>query len=257
MISGMPLPTEPLFWIVACVAVTFLGIAKGGFTGVGMVATPLLALIIPPLQAAAILLPILLLQDIISVWAYRRHWEAWNLKLLIPGGLIGVGLAWALAAYVADAHVRLAVGVIGVAFVLWQWLGPRQGIAIRPSAASGLFWGTLSGFTSTLSHAGAPPLQIHLLPQRLPKLLFAGTTTMYFAAVNYAKVAPFFALGQFSTENLTLSAVLLPLAIATNFLGLWLVRVTPQDKFYKIIYLLTFLISLELMRNGLTDIWSR
>jgi uncharacterized membrane protein YfcA len=256
--TGMPLPTDPVFWIVACIAVTFLGIAKGGFTGVGMVATPLLALIVPPLQAATILLPILLLQDIISVWAYRRHWDAWNLKVLIPGGLLGVGLAWALAAYVSDAHVRLAVGVIGVAFVLWQWFGPKvDDLHLRPGAASGMFWGTFAGFTSTLIHAGAPPLQIHLLSQPMPKLIFAGTTTMFFAAVNYAKVAPFFALGQFSTANLTLSLILLPLAIAANFLGLWLVRITPQDKFYKIIYLLTFLISLELIRNGAAGLWSR
>ena len=131
----MHLPIEPLFWIVAAISVTLLGLAKGGFTGVGMVATPLLALIIPPLQAVAIMLPILLLQDVISVIAYRKSWDAWNLKVLIPGGLIGVAVAGMLAAYVPDAAVRLAVGVIGVTFVLWRWFGPVSGdIGIRPSA---------------------------------------------------------------------------------------------------------------------------
>ena len=57
--------TDPLFWLLAVPAVIALGLAKGGFAGVGMLATPLLALIVPPLQAAAILLPILLLQDVI------------------------------------------------------------------------------------------------------------------------------------------------------------------------------------------------
>ena len=117
-----------------------------------MVATPLLALIVPPLQAVAIMLPILLLQDVISVWAYRHHWDAWNLKVLIPGGLVGVAVAGLLAAYVPDAAVRLAVGVIGIDFRAYgAGSAPPSGdIGIRPSAASGVFWGALSGFTSTL-----------------------------------------------------------------------------------------------------------
>lgn len=253
----MNLPADPLFWIVAAISVTLLGLAKGGFTGVGMVATPLLALIIPPLQAVAIMLPILLLQDAISVWAYRHHWDAWNLKVLIPGGLIGVVTAGLLAAYVPDAAVRLAVGIIGMIFVLWRWFGPASGdIGIRPSGASGVFWGALSGFTSTLANAGAPPLQVHLMPQYLPKLIFAGTATMYFAVTNLAKVAPYFALGQFTTDNLATSAVLFPLAVATNFLGLWLVRITPQERFYRIVYIITFAISLELVRAGALAITS-
>jgi uncharacterized membrane protein YfcA len=251
------LPTDPIFWIIAAIAVTLLGIAKGGFTGVGMVATPLMALIVPPLQAVAVMLPILLVQDVISIWAYRKHWDPWNLKVLIPGGLIGVAAASLLAAYVPDSAVRLAVGLIGTAFVLWRWFGPASGdIGIRPSAASGVFWGALSGFTSTLANAGAPPWQIHMMPQHLPKLIFAGTATMYFAVTNAAKVAPYFVLGQFTVETLMISAVLFPLAILTNFLGIWLVRVTPQETFYRIVYVITLAISLELIRNGLVAIWA-
>lgn len=249
------IPTDPLFWIVAAIAVTLVGLAKGGFTGVGMVGTPMLALVIPPLQAVAVMLPILLLQDVISVIAYRKSWDPWNLKVLIPGGLIGVGIAGLLAAYVPDSFVRLVVGVIGITFVLWRWFGPVSGdIGIRPSAFSGVFWGAMSGFTSTLANAGAPPWQVHMMPQHLPKLIFAGTATMYFAATNAAKVIPYLALGQFTTDTLLTSAVLFPLAIVTNFLGIWLVRVTPQETFYKIIYVITFVISLELIRNGVTAI---
>lgn len=247
----MHLPTDPLFWIIAAIAVTMVGLAKGGFTGVGMVATPMLALIIPPLQAVAIMIPVLLLQDAISVWAYRKHWDPWNLKVLIPGGIAGVCIAGFLAAYVPDYVVRLIVGLIGVSFVLWRWLGPKGGdIGIRPSAFSGVFWGAMSGFTSTLANAGAPPWQVHMKPQHLPKLIFAGSATMFFAATNLVKVVPYVALGQFTTDTLLISAVLFPLAIATNFLGIWLVRITPQEIFYKIVYVITFLISLELIRGG-------
>ena len=242
--------TDPLLLVIAVVSVTFLGLAKGGFTGVGMLATPLFALVLPPLQAAAILLPILLAQDAISVWIYRRDWDSWNLEVLLPGAAIGVCVAWALAAYVSDAFVRLLVGVIGVAFVLNGWLRHLPTEMKRPAAASGVFWGVLAGFTSTLIQAGSPPFQVHVLPQRLPKMTLVGTSTLFFAAVNAMKVAPYFALGQFSTENLAASLALLPLAIATNFLGVWLVRRTPTELFYRIAYVLVFLICLALIWQG-------
>jgi uncharacterized membrane protein YfcA len=136
--------------------------------------------------------------------------------------------------------------------VLYAWFGRMPREARRPSAASGVFWGALSGFTSTLAQAGAPPFQVHMLPQKLHKLTLVGTNMIFFALVNWMKILPFFALGQFTTENLATSALLLPFAVATNFLGIWLVRRTPTELFYKIAYVLMFLISAELMRSGLT-----
>jgi uncharacterized membrane protein YfcA len=229
--------------------VLLVGLAKGGFSGVGMAATPLLALAMPPLQAVAILLPILLIQDVLSVWWYRHDWDAWNLKVMLPGAVIGVCLAWALASVVPDDVVRLAIGLIGVGFVLNVWFGkvPPPG---RPSAFSGVFWGAGSGFTSAIASAGSPPFSVHVLPQRMDKLKLVGTATMFFAAVNLMKVVPYFALGQLSRENLMISATLLPLAIATNFLGFWLVRRTPTGPFYRIAYSIIFLISAALTAQG-------
>jgi uncharacterized protein len=246
--------TDPLFYLLAIPAVTFLGLGKGGFAGIGMVAAPLLALVMPPLQAAAILLPILIVQDAISIYVYRRDWSAWNLRVLLIGSVFGVGVAWALAAHVSDALVRLVVGMIGVSFVLYIWLGRVPKEPRRPSAASGVFWGGLSAFTSTLAQAGAPPFQIHMLPQKLDRFTFVGTNVIFIATVNWMKLVPYFALGQFTTETLATSVALLPLAIATNFLGIWLVRRTPTAQFYKIAYMLMFLISAELMRSGITQL---
>src|SRR5215213_10633517 len=130
--------TDPLFLAVTFMAVLLVGLAKGGFSGVGMAATPLLALSVPPLQALAILLPILLVQDVLSLWWYRRDYDGWNLKVMLPGAVIGVGIAWAVGSVVPDDVVRLLIGVIGIAFVLNIWFGkmPPPG---RPSAASGVF----------------------------------------------------------------------------------------------------------------------
>jgi uncharacterized membrane protein YfcA len=250
----MNLITDPLFYPLAVIAVTALGLGKGGFAGVGVIATPLLATILPPLQAAAILLPILIVQDSISIWVYRRDWSAWHIKVMLPGGILGIGIAWALATQVSDAFVRLVVGVIGVSFALNAWFGRQPTEPKKPSVPGGIFWGTVAGFTSTLSQAGGPPFQVYVLPQRLPKLTLVGTYTIYFAALNWLKIIPYHRLGLFSTSSLANSLILLPVAVAANFLGIWLVRRTPTGLFYQIAYVLVFLISLELMYSGATTL---
>lgn len=242
--------TDPTFYLVALPAVTFLGLAKGGFAGAGLLATPLLALYLPPLEAAALLLPILLTQDAISVWWYRRDWDPWNLKVLLPGAVIGMALAWIFAAQMSDAMLRLTVGGIGIAFCLNAWLRRGNTEPQKKTAASGWFWGALSGFTSFLNQAGGPPFQVHVLPQRLPKMTLVGTTTIFFAVVNFLKIGPYFALGQFTTLNFATSLALLPIAVATNFFGIWLVRRTPTDLFYKIAYALVFFVSIALVWQG-------
>ncbi len=246
--------TDPIFYLLALPAVVFLGLSKGGFAGAGMAATPLLALYAPPLQAAAILLPILMCQDVISVWIYRHDWDAWNVKVLTVGAVLGLGVAWALAAVVSDAAVRLIVGLIGTTFVLNAWFGRGPRVAKAPTAPSGIFWGALSGFTSTMIQAGAPPFQVFVLPQRLPKMTLVGTTTIFFALVNAMKVAPYLALGQFSTRTLATSAVLLPIAVASNVAGIWLVRVTDVGTFYRIAYWLVLIISAVLAWQGVVAV---
>jgi len=246
----MTIITDPLFYLLAIPAIIALGLGKGGFAGIGMISTPLLALVVPPLQAAAILLPILLIQDVISCWAYRREWSAWNLKVLLPGSVVGVAAAGLFAAYVPNAYVEIAVGCTGVCFVLYTFIARVPKEPQQPSAAAGMFWGSLAGFTSTIIQVGAPPYQVYILPQRLDKLTLIGTTIIFFALVNVMKVVPYFALGQFSPRTLATSVVLLPLAIVANLAGLWLARRTPTELFYKIAYLLVLVISLALIWQG-------
>jgi uncharacterized membrane protein YfcA len=254
----MTLITDPLFYLVAVPAVIFLGLSKGGFSGIGMVSTPLLALIMPPLEAAAILLPIILVQDAMSAWIYRRVWDAWNLKVLIPGAVIGVGAAWLFAAYVSDAALRLVVGLIALSFVgyaVFRYLLPGE--PPRPRASHGVVWGALSGFATTLIQIGAPPYYAFVLPQRLPKMIYVGTTVMFFAIANSMKLAPYIQLGQFSGAGFWTSVALFPLAIAANVLGIYLVRVTPEAMFYSITNWIVFLLGCELTRQGLTELLAR
>jgi uncharacterized protein len=256
--QALAVASDPRFIAVAVLAVTCLGLSKGGLVGFGLVATPLLALVLPPVQAVAILLPIMILQDVISVWAYRRHWDRRNLLVTVPGAAIGVGAAWLFAASLSDAHVRLAVGLIALAFALNHWFArPRLRAEATPTVLQGIFWGGISGFTGTLANAGGPPFLVHLLPQRLDKLTFVGTMAIYFAALNAIKILPFLALGQFSAENLIVSAMLAPLAIVTNLVGIWVVRKLPNDVFYAGAYVLVALVSLALIWQGSTGLLHR
>jgi uncharacterized membrane protein YfcA len=250
----MSIITDPVFYMVAVPAIIALGLSKGGFAGVGVLATPLTALYLPPLEAAALILPVLIVQDVISVWWYRRDFDPWNLKVLLPGALVGMTLGWIFAAYVNDDALRISVGVIGISFVIYSVFTHIPTEGHRKTALSGAFWGGVSGFTSFLSQAGGPPFQVHVLPQRLPKLTLVGTNVIFFAIVNALKIGPYFALGQFSAINFATSLVLLPIAIAANALGIWLVRVTPVETFYKIAYTLVFSVSVMLLWHGVSGL---
>jgi uncharacterized protein len=236
------------FYLVAVLAVMIFGLSKGGFSGLSSLAMPMLSLVASPVRAAAIVLPILIIQDWVSVWAFRRDFSSRNLVILVPSSMIGVALGWLLAARVTDDAVRLAVGVISIAFVAYMLIRDLLGRAPveKPAIPTGVLWGSLAGFTSFISHSGAPPFQVYVMPQYLKPRVFAGTATMFFAAVNLLKIPPYFLLGQFSRENLTVSAVLIPVALLSTFAGVWLVRRVSADRFYAIILALTFLIGVKL-----------
>jgi hypothetical protein len=250
--AAMTVILDPLFYALAIPAVIALGLSKGGFAGVGQMATPMLALVMPPLEAAAIMLPIMIVQDANAVWVYRKDWSLRVVAIFIPGVIVGVTAGGLLAAYISDAAVRVFIGVTTIAFVAYSFIGmlrvPRE--PTTPGVPAGVFWGALSGFTSTICQAGGPPFQMYVLSLKLPKMTYVGTTALTFAIMNWLKVVPYVALGQFSTKGLGTSLALLPLAIAANLLGFWLVRVTPQALFYKITLVIMLLISIELTREG-------
>lgn len=237
------------YYTATFLAVILQGLSKGGFSGIGLLSMPLMALVLSPVRAAAILLPILIVQDWVGIWAFRRDANWRNLAILMPASLIGIGLGWQFSTRVSESQVRLAVGLISVGFVIYSLLRARLADRATPVAkvAPGLFWGALAGFTSFVSHAGAPPFQVYVMPQKLNPKAYAGTAAVFFAAANLLKVPPYFALGQFSPENLWASAALVPIAIASTFAGVWLVKRAPAERFYNIILGLTFLVGLKLI----------
>ncbi len=246
------MPESWIFYAAAVPAVILVGFSKGGFAGLSMISLPLLTLVSAPIRAAAIMLPILIVQDVVSVWAYRRDFNRRVVLILLAGSLVGIALAAIFAARVSDYAVLLFVGAIAAGFVVYSWLR-RSTQAEAPAEAKvapGLFWGACIGFTSFIANAGGPPFQAYALPLRLDPQTYAGCSTMTFAVVNLVKLAAFFALGQVSTDNLAVSASLFPVAIAATFGGVGLVRRVQAAIFYKIVYTLTLVLGLKLMFDG-------
>ncbi|MBL4740801.1 MAG: sulfite exporter TauE/SafE family protein [Sneathiella sp.] len=249
---------DPLFYLIAVPAILLIGISKGGMAGsLGMLGVPLMSILIPPVQAAAIILPILCLMDIFGLIAYRRNADWKNLSYLLPGALVGIGVGTLLFQYLNEDMVRLFLGAIAVIFTLNYWLVPTpETNKSGPSLLKGSFWGTISGFTSFVAHAGGPPIQFYMLPQKIDKKLFVGTSVWFFLVVNYVKLIPYAYLGQFSTENLATSVVLFPLAPIGIWLGVKALKYLPEKLFYKIAYLLLFVTGSKLVLDGLNGLFN-
>ena len=245
--------TDPLFYAAAVPAVTLLGLAKGGFSGLGMLSLPLMALVVSPVQAAAITLPILMVQDVVSVWAYRTTWDRRNVVILVVGAIAGILTGYLLAAQVSDAAIKLAVGLISIAFSMRRLVlerGGREPKATTADVPRGMFWGWVTGFTSMIAHAGGPPFQIYVMPQRLPRDVFVGTGAVVFALINWIKVPPYLALGQMTAENMATAGALFPVAIASTWAGVVLVRRVSGQLFYTAVYVLLVFVGAKLVYDG-------
>jgi len=245
---------DPVFLALAALAVMLVGLAKGGLSGLGALGTPLLALAVPPVEAAAILLPILVVQDAVSVWAFRKTWDGWVIGWMLPGALLGIAAGWGFAAVLPTTAVMAMLGGITLAFGLWRlWIerGGRAVAASRSPGWVGSLFGVGMGFASQIAHAGGPPFQMWVAPRKLPHERFVGTGAILFAIVNWAKVPAYLALGAFSRASLAASALLLPLAIASTLAGVWVIRRMSPQRFYGIVYLLMVLLGAKLLWDGI------
>lgn len=251
----MALLSDPVVLIAALVAVLIMGMAKGGFAGLGALATPILALVMPPTTAAALLLPILIVQDAVSVWSFRRTWDRWIVAWMLPGSALGVALAALFAATVDEARIMLLLGAITTAFGLYRlWLerGGRTVAASDSPGWVGALFGVASGFTSQIAHAGGPPFQMWVAPRRLPHAVFVGTTSVTFAATNLLKVPSFIALGALTHDVLVAAALLVPFAVVSTFVAVWVIRRIDPSRFYALIYVLMVLLGGKLIWTGLS-----
>ncbi len=252
MLEAFALPSSLAFWFLAVVAVLILGVAKGGLAGgIGLVAVPLMALVIEPARAAAILLPILMLMDVTALRQWWGRWDAFNLKTTALGAVLGTLVGWATFDLLSPDALRFMVGAIAFAFALRWWIASDVTDHKMPSYGRGTFWSTFAGFTSFSVHAGGPPLHIYLLSQEIDKTTFQATTVAYFFAINWLKIGPYALLGQLDASNLATSLALAPLAPLGIWLGAWLHHRINETVFFRIVYASLLVLGARLMWDGL------
>lgn len=248
----MNLLSQPLAYIlVATLAAFAVGLSKGGLPAVGALAVPVMALQISPVVAAGLLLPIYVASDALGLWLYRREYDRRNLRILIPAGLLGVAIGWATAHAISEQRVMLFVGLVGLFYCLSSWLRRETATPQPADLPRGIAWGTLVGFSSFVAHSGAAPFQVYVLPQRLQKMVFAGTSTILFAIINFAKIVPYWALGQMNLGTLESALLLIPVAMVGAVAGVHATRLLPEKLFFELVKIALFLISLKLVWDGI------
>jgi hypothetical protein len=245
------------FYAVAALAVILVGFGKGGMgDALGLMGVPILSFVMPPVQAAAILLPILIAMDMAALWSWRKHGDRQLLLIMLPGGLAGLALGWATWSIVPDYVMRLLIGAVAIGFTARffynRYLGGNVEQPARPhSLVRAGFWSTLSGYGSFIAHAGGAPFQVYGLPLKLPPRDYTGAAVRFFAILNAIKLVPYFALGAFGTSNLMLSAILLPLAPLATFAGARVVKRMRPETFYPWMYGMCALAGLKLAWDGI------
>jgi uncharacterized protein len=239
------------FWSLAVIATLCVGASKGGLPGVGILSVPILAQSISPVVAAGLLLPLYIVSDVYGLWLYRKSYDIGTMKVILPAAIVGIVIGWATASLNSDALVKLIVGVVGVWYALDIFFRARKNAAARPpDIKRGTFWGILAGFTSFVSHAGGIPYQMYVLPQKMDKMVYAGTTTIIFAIINLLKVPPYWMLGQINVGSLKTCVILTPVALFGAFAGYHLTRLLPQDLFFRLVEIALFLLSLKLLYDA-------
>ncbi len=243
-------------WVCAVCAVLLMGVAKAGFGGgIGIIATPLLALSLPVSDAAALMLPLLIACDVFAIRHYHDSFDAKSVKRLLPGACLGIGAGAFFFGYFSQHErvLEVGLGILALLFVCFQ-IGRAFVLGAvekrHPGVAEGVLMGLFSGFTSTIAHAGAPPVVVYLLPQQLPRQRFVGTTVVFFAALNLIKVPPYWGLGLFHYDIFKMTLLLSPLAYLGVKLGVFLNAHFTDLWFNRVVYGVLVLTAVQLITGS-------
>ena len=239
------------FYLTASIGVILFGISKGGFAGpIAILAIPIMALNMSPISAAAILLPVLLVMDVVAMYIYWKKWDIKNIKIIIPPAIFGILIGSLTFKYSSDDSIRIIIGTIAILFIVLTII-QKNNILIKPTKKKGIFWSLIAGYTSFLIHSGGTPVNFYLLPQKLNKTVYVSTMTLVFLIINTLKLFPYYYLDQLVVSNLKVSLILSPLAPISIYLGYYLHKKVSEEVFYFLIYFFLAISGIKLIYDGI------
>lgn len=232
--------------ILLLIAALIVGMSKGGLASAAAIAVPMLSLFMNPVEAAALLLPVYIATDWVAVWLYRRNFSVRNLAILVPSMLLGTVFATIITPYTSEGVLLIATGIIGLWYCLRTWFKTSGSKGTTADVAPGVFW----GITSFITHSGGPPAQVYLLPQRLPKLEFAGTIAIAFTAGNLAKLPAYWELGKLQNLSWLLTLALIGTGFVGTRLGRAMIMALSDTTYRRVIEIMLLLLSAVLLGKG-------
>ena len=240
-----------LFYFYASIGVILFGISKGGFAGpIAILSIPIMAIVMSPIKAAAVLLPVLLIMDFIAIYIYWNKWDLNNIKIILPPAMMGILIGSITFSFTSEDSIRIIIGCIAITFILLSFLQKNHQLVI-PTKNKGIIWSLISGYTSFIIHSGGTPLNFYLLPQKLDKTVYVSTMTLVFLIINIVKLIPYYYLDQLVFANLKASLILSPLAPISIYIGYYLHIKVKEQTFYFLIYLFLGIGGIKLIYDGL------
>lgn len=207
-----------------------------------------------PVQAAALVLPVLIVTDVAALWLYRKDWSKRNTVILLPAMFAGIALATLIVPYTPESFLLAFTGLVGLWAVWRRWFTAQPSEYQPAKVMPGLFWGTIAGITTFITHSGAPPTQAYLLPQNLSRFAFAGTMAVTFAIANMAKIPSYAALGFFDGLNWTLVFGLAAVGLGGTFIGRVLVKRMSDSVYMRVIEILLLILSIILIWKAISGL---
>ena len=240
-----------LFYFYAAMGVILFGISKGGFAGpIAILSIPIMALVMSPITAAAILLPVLLVMDVVAMYIYWNKWDFTNIKIILPSAMIGILIGILTFSFTSEDTIRIIIGCIAIIFIILSLLQQNKQL-VKPTKKKGIFWSIIGGYTSFIIHSGGTPVNFFLLPQKLDKSVYVATMTLAFLIINIVKLVPYYYLDQLVFSNLKVSLVLSPLAPISIYLGYYLHKKVNEKTFYFLIYFFLGVGGIKLIFDGI------
>ncbi|MCU4651229.1 sulfite exporter TauE/SafE family protein [Roseibacterium sp. SDUM158016] len=248
---------EGWVFVLAAAGAFLAGVSKGGFGGsLGFASSAILAVVVDPGIALALMLPVLMAIDLAAVRTYWGRWHAPSARAILTGAVPGLALGTALFFIVSADSIRVIIGFIAVGFVAFRIARTRGWIAPRPrpfDATKGRIAGLAVGFTSFVAHAGGPPFAMFMLGQDgIGKTQYHATSVMVFWVVNALKAVIYTVIGLFTLSTLGMSMLMIPFALAGTYVGVRAHGLISERAFFTVAQAALLLTGGKLLWDGLT-----